>query len=287
MTTFNRRDLPHPTLKPSGSDYEGHIHFRAEPAAIRRSAQTEDISIALKYRLNSNVLRALIETGKAHYHTLTECVATKLRDSHVSEEDVHTIRLDAKQYRGQVLIRPFVIASQAIEQMANADWEPGVRQLLPNGTSVPNGAILAIGAEKSFDTDTTTDLESYVEITPSQTVGRGRFNIDISGQRIVILINPDDKPDIDRMRRDEDSLQTLFPSMYQRAIEEAVRSHRKDEHTDKRWATRIADKLADHDLMTDDPGRLEASALDYAQQIMENPLSRITALTSARQTSEN
>ena len=95
---------------------------------------------------------------------------------------------------------------------------------------------MAIGAEKSFDTDATTDLESYVEITPSQAVQRGRFNLDLSGQRIVILINPEDKPDIDRMRRDEDSLQALFPSMYQRAIEEAVRLHRKDEHTDKRWA---------------------------------------------------
>jgi hypothetical protein len=287
MTTFNRRDLPHPTLKPSGSDYEGHIHFRAEPAAIRRSAQTEDISIALKYRLNSNVLRALIEAGQAHYHTLTECVSTKLRESHLSEEDVHTIRLNAKRYCGQVLIRPFVIASQAIENIPNDEWGPGVRQLLPDGASVPNGAILAIGAEKSFDTDATTDLESYVEITPSQAVQRGRFNLDLSGQRIVILINPEDKPDIDRMRRDEDSLQALFPSMYQRAIEEAVRLHRKDEHTDKRWAARIADKLTDHDLVTDDPDILEANALDYAQQIMENPLSRITTLAPAQRASEN
>lgn len=287
MTTFNRRDLPHPTLKPGGSDYEGHIHFRAEPAAIRRSAQTEDISIALKYRLNSNVLRSLIEAGTAHYHTLTECVSTKLRESHLSEEDIHTIRLDAQQYRGQVLIRPFVIASQSIERISNDDWTPAVRQLLPNGTPVPNGAILAIGAEKSFDTDKTSDLESYVEITPSQMIQRGRFNVDLAGQRIVILINPEDKPDIDRMRRDEDSLQTLFPSMYQRAIEEAVRLHRKDEHTDKRWANRIADKMTEHDLVTDDPDILEANALDYAQQIMENPLSRITTLGSAHQASEN
>ena len=119
-----------------------------------------------------------------------------------------------KKYRGQVLIKPFVIASQSIENIVNNDWTAGVKSLLPNGTSVPSGAILAIGAEKSFDTDTTTDLESYVEITPSQTVERGRFKVDLSGQRIVILINPNDKPDIDRVRRDEDSLQALFPSMY-------------------------------------------------------------------------
>ena len=175
MTTFNRRDLPHPTLKPAGSDYEETIFFRAEPAAIRRSAQAADISIALKYRLNSTVLRDLISSEKAHYHTLTECVATKLRESHRSNEDAHTIQLDAKKYRGQVLLKPFVIASQSIENIVNYDWTAGVKSLLPDGTSVPSGAILAIGAEKSFDTDTTTDLESYVEITPSQAVQRGRF----------------------------------------------------------------------------------------------------------------
>ena len=286
MTTYNRRDLPHPTLKPAASDYEASMFFRAEPAAIRHSAQAENITVALKYHLNSAVLRELIETRQAHYHTLTECVATKLRESHLSNEDTHTIRLDAKEYRGQVLIKPFVVASDAIGKMANDDWTVAVKGLLPKGTAVPSGAILAIGTEKSFETDKTTDLESYVEITPSQAVERGRFNINLSGPRIVILINPEDKPDIDRMRHDEDSLQTLFPSMYQRAIEEAIRLHRKDEHADKRWAARIADKLNDYDLLADDPEILEANSLDYAQQIMENPLARITTLVSAHQASE-
>ena len=167
MTTYNRRDLPHPTLKPAGSDYEGSIVFRSEPAAIRRSAQYEDITIALKYWLNSNVLRGLISTEQAHYQTLTECVATRLRESHRTHEDGHTIRLDARKYRGQVLVRPFIIASQPIENMASDDWAAAVRSLLPNGTAVPSGAILAIGAERSFDTETTSDLESYVDITPS------------------------------------------------------------------------------------------------------------------------
>ena len=287
MTAFNRRDLPHPTLKPSGSDYETHIYFQAEPVAIRSVAQTGHISIALKYSLNSDILCSLVEARAAHYHTLTECVSTELRESHTSYDAAHTIRLDARQYRGQVLIKPFVIASQAIEKIANNDWVPRVRELLPNGAAVPSGAILAIGDEKSFDTDTTTELESYVEITPSQAVQRGRFKVDVSGQRIVILINPEDKPDIDRMRHDEDSLQTLYPSMYQRAIEEAVRFHRLEEHTDKRWAVRIADKMAEHGLAADDPDILEANALDYAQEIMENPLSRITMLANDRHVSED
>ena len=286
MTTFNRRDMPHPTLKPGGADYDSKISFSAEPAAIRRSAQTGEIIIALKYGLNSTVLRNLIENEQAHYHTLTECVATKLRESHRSQEDTQTIILSSVQYRGQVLIRPFIVASEDISAIDNDDWAPWIREMLPNGAPVPKGAILAIGPEKSFDTDDTSELESYVEIAPSQAVDQGRFKIDLSGQRIVILIHPEDKPDIDRVRGDEDTRSALFPSMYQRAIEEAIRQHRKDENTGKRWASRISDKLAEHDLETEDPDILEANSLDYAQQIMENPLARITALMTSRQERE-
>ena len=286
MTTYNRRDMPHPTLKPGGADYDPKISFSAEPAAIRRSAQTGEITIALKYGLNSTVLRNLIEDGLAHFHTLTECVATKFRESHRSREDTHTVLLSTVQYRGQVLIRSFIVASEAIPAIDNGDWAPWIREMLPNGAPVPNGAILAIGPEKSFNTDDTSELESYVEIAPSPAVAQGRFKIDLSSQRIVIFIHPDDKPDIDRVRSDEDTRAALFPSMYQRAIEEAIRQHRKDENTGKRWASRISDKLAEHGLETEDPEVVEANSLDYAQQIMENPLTRITTLMPSHQGSE-
>ena len=286
MTTFNRRDMPHPTLKSRGVDYDPKISFSAEPATIRRSARTGEIIVALKYGLNSTTLRNLVEDGRAHYHTLTECVATKLRESHQSREDTHTVLLSTVQYSGQVLIRPFIVASEDILAISNDDWAPWIREMLPNGVPVPKGAILAIGPEKSFDTDDTSELESYVEIAPSQAVDQGRFNVDLSGQRIVILIHLDDKPDIDRIRSDEDTRSALFPSMYQRAIEEAIRQHRKDENAGKRWASRISDKLSEHDLETDDPDILEVNSLDYAQQIMENPLARITSLTTSRQESE-
>ena len=91
---------------------------------------------------------------------------------------------------------------------------------------------------------------------------------------------------MDRIRWDEDSRQALFPSIYQAAIEQAVRLHRRDDHVDKRWAVSIADKLNDQGLTCDDPEILEANSLDYAQQIMENPLTRIFNLQPDHQASE-
>ena len=289
MTTYNRRDMPHPTLRPeqTNRDYEPHVAFNAQLAAIRRSAEAGEISIALKYALNSPVLRGLVETQQAHFHTLTECIATRLRESHRTDQETHLIQLKADQYQGPVTIRPFIIASADIPQIRNDDWTQLLKEILPNGSPVPKGSILAIGKEKTFDPDASRELESYIEIAPSQAVERNRYRIDLSGPRIVIQINPEDKPDIDRLRQDEESLQTLWPSMYQRAIEEAIRQHRKDEHSTKRWASRIATKLEEHNIDAEDEDILEANSLEYAQQIMENPLARITTPNQERQPDED
>ena len=288
MTTYNRRDMPHPTLRAEqgGSDYEPHITFNAELVGLRRSAEAGEINIGLKFGLNSPVLRNLIETQQAHYHTLTECVATRFRESHGTDQETQLVRLKADQYQGPVTIRPFIIASVDIARISNDDWCQPLRELLPGGTPVPRGALLAIGREKTFDPDASREIESFIEIAPSQAVERNRYKIDLSGQRIVIQISPDDKPDIDRVRKDEEALQALYPSMYQRAIEEAVRQHRKDEHSDKRWASRIADKLAEHNIDTEEE-ILDANSLEYTQQIMENPLARITTPAENRQPDED
>ena len=275
MTTYNRRNLPHPTLRPNGTDYVAQSFFACEPLAIRRSAQSEEITVAVRYSQNSPGLNKLIESGTAQYQCLTECVVTLLRELHRSTSRNHTIRLSSTKYQGQVILRPFIIATADIPEFRCSDWAPSIQKLLIEGAATPVGSILAIGQEATFDVNTAVDQESYIEITPSQDVESSRFKIDLSGERIVIQINPDDKPAVDRIRQDEESLQSLFPSMYQRAIEEAIRQHLKEDHAGKRWAVRIAETLADHQLETDDSDLLDANSLDYAQQIMQNPLARI------------
>ena len=177
----------------------------------------------------------------------------RLRETHRCGDDTHTIRLNADQYHGEVQLRPFIIATTDIPAIGNDDWTPAIKALLPNGTGVPAGAILAIGLENTFDLNTAADHESYIDIAPSMAVEPQRFRIDLSGQRIVIQIHPDDKIAIDRLRQDEDTRQNLFPSVYLNAIEQAVRQHRKDEHSGKRWTRRIAEKLAENNIANDDP----------------------------------
>ena len=170
------------------------------------------------------------------------------------------------------MLKPFIIAVTDIQAFSSDDWIDEVKRMLPQGTDLPSGAILAIGEQTTFDVNTAADQESYIEITPAESVRPSQYRIDLGGERVVIYINPNDKSAIDRIRANDDTLQSLFPSMYQRAIEEAIRQHQRDDHAGKRWAVRIVEKLAEHHLDVQDPETLEANSLEYAQQVMENPL---------------
>lgn len=273
MTTRNGLDLPHPTLSPWGTDYKTSVKFSGAPQLIRMIDGSR-IIIPMKYELTSESLRDLIDSGAAAFATQTDCAATITRETHRSVDYAHTIEIDASAYAERVYIRPYVIAARNLENFHCADWNEDLQELLPsNGLSLPSGSILAIAAANHFDRNEQTQIESAVDIAPVASVLPGRFKINLDGQRIVIQVNPENKPTIDRVRKSK-LADGLWPSMYQRAIEEAVRQHMDTEHSAKRWADLIALALNKASIDASDPELLEANSLDYTQQLLENPLQR-------------
>ena len=275
MAAHNRRDIPHPVMQPGGRDYRPGTAFSAALRTVRKPPGGGRIAIAVEYELSSPVLAGLIGRGKAHYTTLTESVTGRIREAHRTDASPHSIVLDGSRYPGTVGIRSYITAGADMERFPPDDWSQAIRSILPEGTPVPKGAILAVATEKVFETDGARDLRSCVEIVVSAQVEERQYRIDIGGERINILVNGRDKQDIDRTRSDEGAQQALWPSIYQRAIEEAVRMHTQPEHSDRRWAKTIAAKLAERGIETGDPDVLRDNSLAYTQTIMDNPLFRI------------
>ena len=286
MTTYNNREIPHPTLRPNGTDYDSSVSFAAEPNAIRRSAQNDEIVVAIKFTLTSPTLLQLIESGLAEYHALTECVATRIRELHRSSEAAATLKLKASDYEGEVIIKPFIVTTSEIQKFKADEWAPAILELIAEGADIPNAAILGIAPETSFQADETTTQESYLEIAPSPTVPQGQYRIELSGERIVIQINPDDKQGLNQVRRNGSPEQYLFPSMYQRAIEEGIRQHCKEDHEGKKWAHHMARQLDDNGIDTSDQEILEANSLEFAQLLMRNPLNYILSVGNSNASEE-
>ena len=272
MTTYNSREMPHPVLKPGGRDYQKESGFSAK-VDMRRMPDVQQIAIGVQYELGSEGLHSLIQSEKAQYQTLVQCVNTRTRQTHRTTKNMHRFDLDSQEYHGVLDLLPMVIATQETS-LNMSDWSDTIRSILPNGTTVPTGAILAIANRQVFDLSNEPEYASLIDIVPSPNTQPNQFKVNLEGERIAIQINPDDRLKIERIRRDEDQVQKLFPSAYLSAIDKAVRAHQDDEHQDKRWAIRISQKLAEHELDVDCE-ILQENSLDYAQVIMDSPLGRI------------
>ena len=271
-STYNSREMPHPVLKPQGQDYQPSSGFTAK-VDIRRMPETSLIAVGIQYELKSDGLEKLIQEEKASFQTLIQCVATRTRQAHSTQSKMHRIDLNAREYYQSVDLFPMIIAAQEI-QMDCTDWNPGIKSMLPNGTNVPHGAILAIANRHALDLDTDHEYASLIDLVPNPNIERSRFNISLDGERIAIQVNPQDKPNIDRVRKSEDQSQNLYPSVYLSAIEKAVRSHMNDDHQTKRWAMKIREKLAEQGI-DPDPEVLQDNSLEYAQIVMGSPLGMI------------
>ena len=270
------KEIPHPVLTGRSSDYASDCLFLAEPSLMRRTS-SGTIAVVLDYTVSAASVATLIEDGLAEFCVVSECDATKTREAHRVDTFRQPITLNASLYGGATKIRPHITTTESLDNFYSEDWLPDIKEMLPDGISLPSGAILGRTAIIEFDAGGLMSGESIFEIVPSGNIEKGIYILDIGGERIVIQVCPDDLPAINQVRDlDEKGNASIWVGMYQRAVEEGVRKHRDDEHINKRWAINIGKQLSDADMEADDSDLLEARALEYAQRLMQNPLNRIT-----------
>ena len=271
MTTL---EIPHPVLQYGGKDYQQGTAFRASIAGMKHLPREGRIALALRYELNDQALLEMIQRGEVQYLTRTDCPTTHTREAHAGSLDSHPIELDDSRYSGRVEVRPFIITTRPLEGFQSENWNPWLKSILPGGVNVPAGTILAIAQAKSFRTERTPEYQSCIELVGTPDVPEGQWRIRTDGDLIVIRVNSQDKPKIDRMRQDDATQGGLWPSIYLNAIETAIRRHPDALPEGKRWARAIQKKLEEREFDTS-PDALEENCQEYAQTIMGNPLGRI------------
>ena len=271
MTTL---EIPHPVLRHGGKDYRPDTAFKASITGMKHLPKDGKIALAIRYELNDPALLQLIETGEAQYLTRTDCPTTHTREAHINSIVSHPIEMEEFRYSGRVEVKSFMITTQALEGFRSENWNPWLQSILPGGVDVPTGTILAIAQPKSFRTEKTPEYESCIELVGALDVPEGQWRIRIDSDMIVIRVNVQDKPKIDRIRQDDTTQRGLWPSIYLSAIEKAIRKYQDALPEGKRWARSIEKKLEEQEFDTSQDA-LEENCHEYAQTIMNNPLGRI------------
>lgn len=278
MSSQNRRNIPHPVLTPGGGDYSQETTFQAEVKTVLRNAESETLQIPVLFTLTDPNLKALISKRHAKYSVVVDCPVTHIRETRDTSEDSLLINLNQQDFRKRAEILPYIIATRHLQNYCSERWLPWLKAALPQGIEIPQGSILAISETSTFNPEQSTDTQSCIQLVAQDGMDSGRWKISLEKDLIHILVSPGDKGIIDTIREDDEQQQKLWPSIYQSAVELAVRKHLQDEHREKTWAETIKRKLEEKGLETEDMEILEEHSLSYAQDIMEGTLHRITEI---------
>ncbi len=261
--------LPHPVLRPGGGlDYNESCNFGLEikPGASRRTSEGV-VEIKASFTLVSPTLEEMVKEGKAQYLVLATCAKTYYRLA--TSFDVQQILLEfpVKNLAGTLRLTPYIVTTKEIEWFIAPEHDPEIKIFQGFG-KIPPGSILAIGAPHEIEMEQIGTVMSAIKLVPNANIMEGRYTINDEGDFIMIELNNKTYTDIARMRTHIKNL--LYPSIYQAAIEYALR--KATEEADSKWAKALQKTLEEHGLSNDN---IEEKANEYAQIIMGDPLGQM------------
>ncbi len=270
MTTWHQRLLPYPLLAPWTEDYENSSFGVEVPEAVLNNGR--QIKVNLIFRLYSETLRALIENDEARYAVEVSCPKTFVRSStHITSEQ-DTLLLDASDYDEEILITPYVVSTRTLEEFRSSEHASEWRDHKPEGFSVPNAGILAVGNNTRIILEDS-GVNSVIDLIPNPNVSEGTFDVQIDEERIKIHVPIAEKEKIEAVRTRRGSsveFAALFPGLYLHAVAEGLRN--LPEHENTRWAFTMRNALDRTGHGGVDTELLRNDALRYAQDLIEQPL---------------
>ena len=266
---WNKRILPYPLLAPWSSDYKDGYFGIDLPEGVVESKTS--ISIAIVVENSSAYLRGLFKKDFARYVIHVSCATTFQSDT-FDVGPVDRIELIASNYDDEITVRPYMVANTVIPSFKSSEHAEEWNRFVPNGFRVPAVGILAVGDDHvaSIRSDTP---ESVIDLVSTDTIRNASFKIDLTDERIRIMVSEQSKLQIESIRAHGASskeVATLFPALYMHAVSEAIR--RLSDYPETRWKRTLVRALDKCDIDWTDEETLQERALDYAQMLMDNPM---------------
>lgn len=258
------RAFPYPVLRPGSNDYlDSALQTVVE---LVQSPDTLDITAEADIAVGVEEIRALIAAGKAQYAAVFACRDTYFRKAVLSSDRNLRERFPAGALRGEVLIYPYVVASEAIEafhcRWINPEFGPGP-------FASPQGAVLAVDEPQLIyvDRETFQPISSCFVLVPNENVPPNEWKVDASEDKVRIGVHPSLKERIGNARNDKKNRAILLNSIYFGAVTQCLTLLKAgDEVAEQRWTKIVRQRLADQHL------DLDAHHESWlAQQLMRHP----------------
>lgn len=185
MKISETTSYPHPVLAPWSADIAGAtIHAEL---TLREDGEAQQVDIHCETVLDQPDLVALIESGDAAFGCFITCLATGFRRLQRFGFPSGSHQFAPGALLGRVQLRPMVWATRPVAGYGPQGMHPEFGMPL----DIEPGQILALDEELRVDVlrPPLPSIESIFEIFSSDEVEDGDFQIDMSGDRIEILMS--------------------------------------------------------------------------------------------------
>lgn len=258
------RAFPYPVLRPGSNDY-----LDSDIQTIVDFVQSEDrqaITVEADLAVGVQEIRAEIEAGRARYAAVIACRDTYFRQAVLSADSSLRAEFSSGELRGEVLVYPYVVATEAIEGFT-CNW---INPEFGEGPfSFPNGAVLAVDLPQTIylDRETFRPISSCFYLAANENVPSNEWQIDASEDKVRIAVSPSLKERIGNARNSKENRAILLNSIYFGAVVQCLALLKADDEvSDQRWARIFRQRLADQHLDLNNHAETW-----LAQQLMRHP----------------
>ncbi|HEY3916328.1 MAG TPA: hypothetical protein VGL83_00970 [Stellaceae bacterium] len=264
MRFDSQKAFPYPVLRPDIDDYsDGEFQTTVD---IGRSA--DKIQINVHVALSIEAIKAEIARGNAAISIVVACRDTYFRKAILSKKFDIEESFDGGNFRGEVEISPFIVATKVIEKFRCRDINS---EFNSKEFSFEPGEVLAVDSPKVvyIDRELFKPISSILQLVKQENLSGYDWGLRFDESKIQVLLSPEAKERIDRARNSRSNKAVLINSIYFAAIMEAVYKLREDEesYAHLRWAKILTQQCHNEGI---DIGTHDASAT--AQRLLKSPL---------------
>lgn len=256
--------MPHPVLQPTNSDYADGDSFSMSINRAQRVAG--NVKVDASFDLSCSKLERMLDDDLARFFVTAQCPNTHFRRAYHSDKPAFVFEIPEGDLFDNMTVTPYVVANHELpwfEPSLLEDVDPA------NGENIPLGSILAVGKSHKIQIDKIGEIQSTINFVSNSQVEEGLYEISADGDFIVIEMHPATYDAVSRVRKA--ALDLLYPSIYQAAVEHAIRE--LQDHEDTMWGRALVKTLQDRKISIDRD--LSKNAHKHAQMLLEKPLARL------------
>jgi hypothetical protein len=270
MRFDRQKAFPYPVLRSDIDDYtdgEFQVHIDITP---KQKQIVVEAHVALSVK---EILRE-VEKGRAKIALVFSCRETYFREAVTSESlKFKHVFNNPGNFKGEVIIYPFVVARQEIKKFSCVDINPEFKN---EEFAFGLGEVLAAHEPQVFffERELFRPISSIVQIVKGSADKGFEWKLQLSKDKIIIEVSAEAKAFLDTYRNSTSNKSVLLNSLYFSAIAGAVQRIKDDseECGDLRWAQLITqlchNEGIDLEIM---------DAYQVVQRLMRNPLNLLAA----------